>query len=456
MTNKDIDSLINTISVYYMEKGYITSRAFLRQQDAQSIFKGNLIITVIEGKIDNLNIDGGDLLALKMIFPNMKGKILNLRDIEQGLEQLNRLHSNQVKIDIQPSAKVGYSDVILKINPFKLPLSINLIYDNNGQKSKGENQVNTFLQLDNVFRLADSWTIFASKDTDFKNSHRNWYINSGVSIPYGYWLFSYQYSKNESFQSIPINYFGTIRYTSRGNSHSILANRVLYRDGKQKLGLNVSFTSRKTENILGDYKISSSSNLSTVNLGLNYSSMLFGGYFRFNPTITKGLAIFGATKDDNLEHSPKSNFYKVSVNSSYFKPITNNIYYLTSAYAQTSPNSLYSSEKLSIGGLYSVRGFKDKFITGNLGGYWRNEINWKLVNIPKFGELSFNGSLDTGWIKGELARSSDGGNLTGTSLGLNLNNKISNISFSVGKPLNYPNYLKPDNLVIYWSTSFNL
>ncbi|WP_340614663.1 ShlB/FhaC/HecB family hemolysin secretion/activation protein [Xenorhabdus thailandensis] len=84
---------------------------------------------------------------------------------------------------------------------------------------------------------------------------------------------------------------------------------------------------------------------------------------------------------------------------SYFKPITNNIYYLTSAYAQTNPNSLYSHEKVSIGGLYSVRGFKDKFITGNLGGYWRNEINWKLVNIPKFGELSFNGSLDTGWIK---------------------------------------------------------
>ncbi|WP_422824209.1 POTRA domain-containing protein [Xenorhabdus thailandensis] len=44
--------------------------------------KGNLILTLIEGKIDNLNIDSGDLLALKMIFPNMKGKILNLRDIE--------------------------------------------------------------------------------------------------------------------------------------------------------------------------------------------------------------------------------------------------------------------------------------------------------------------------------------------------------------------------------------
>ncbi|MDC9604581.1 ShlB/FhaC/HecB family hemolysin secretion/activation protein [Xenorhabdus griffiniae] len=271
----------------------------------------------------------------------------------------------------------------------------------------------------------------------------------------GYWLFNYQYSKNESYQDIPINYFGALRYIGKGRSHSVSANRTLYRDGKQKLGLNAGFTSRKTENILGDYKLSSGANLNTLYLGFNYSSALLGGYFRFNPTITKGLSTLGATKDDNFKNTPKSKFHKFSGSLSYYKPLTNDIYYFTSAYGQYSLKNLYSSERLSIGGLYSVRGFKERYITGNSGGYWRNELNWKMITIPKLGEFSLNGSLDTGWLKEEIAKSSEGGNLTGTSLGLTLNNSISNYSITIGKPINYPKYLKPDNLVIYWSASIN-
>ncbi|MBD2794346.1 ShlB/FhaC/HecB family hemolysin secretion/activation protein [Xenorhabdus szentirmaii] len=271
----------------------------------------------------------------------------------------------------------------------------------------------------------------------------------------GYWLFKYQFSKNESSQNIPIDHFGEWRYVGKGQSHSISTNRTLYRDGKQKISFNVGLTQRKTENILGDTTLISSSNLSTLNMGFNYGSTLLGGYFTFNPSLVKGLDILGATKDDDLKNTSKSKFYKVLASFSYYKPITSNIYYFISAYGQYSPNSLYSSERLYIGGLYSVRGFKEQNIIGNLGGYWRNELNWKIIDFPKLGELSLNGSLDTGWIKEEIAKSAEGGNLTGVSLGLTLSNRINTHSVTVGKPLKYPTYLKPDNWVVYWSTSFN-
>ncbi|MBD2785082.1 ShlB/FhaC/HecB family hemolysin secretion/activation protein [Xenorhabdus sp. DI] len=455
MTSEDIYSLVDEVSTFYMEKGYITSRAFLRQKDVPNIYKGNLIITVVEGKIDKIIINNEEPLTLKMAFPNMKEKVLNLRDIEQGLEQLNRLLSYQVKIDIRPSDKAGYSDIVLEKISSELPIGLDLVLDNSGKKSKGRDQINISLQLDNVLNLADSWTFYGNKDLDFRGNHKTWYISSGVSIPYGYWLFNYQFSKNESYQDIPMDYFETLRYIGKGQSHSISANRTLYRDGKQKLGLNMSFTSRQTENIIGDFKLSSGATLSTLYVGFNYDSALLGGYFRFNPAITKGLSTLGATKDDNFKNTPKSKFHKFSGSLSYYKPLTKGIYYFTSAYGQYSLKNLYSSERLSIGGLYSVRGFKEQYITGNSGGYWRNELNWKLVNIPKLGEISLNGSLDIGWLKEEAAKSSEGGNLTGTSLGLTLNNNISNHSITIGKPLIYPKYLKPDDLVIYWSTSIN-
>ncbi|PHM72339.1 ShlB/FhaC/HecB family hemolysin secretion/activation protein [Xenorhabdus sp. KJ12.1] len=452
LTINDLNALTKDITNYYLKKGYITSAALIKPQ---SVIQGDLTISVVEGKINSITIDDEHLLALKLAFPNMTGKILNLRDIEQGFDQINRLSSYQVNIDIQPTQKVGYFDVVLKRISSQNPLRASLSLDNNGQKNYGTNQLSTTVDIDNPLRLADLWTFSVNRNSDFRNGHKTWYVTSGVSIPYGYWLFGYQYSWNKSFQDMLIDN-AKFRYEGKGQSHNLKAVRTLYRDGKQKLALNMNFTRRNTENGIGDVKFSiNSPTLSTMNIGLNYSSTLFGGYFTFNPTITKGLKILGATEDNSFPDTPKSRFHKVSMSANYFKPLKSDIYYLTSVYGQYSPDHLYASEKISLGGQYSVRGFKEQNIIGNKGGYWRNEINWKIKRLPVLGEISVTGSLDTGWIKNEKNRASEGGNITGTSLGIFLNSGNSHHSFVVGKPLNHPKHLKPDNWVIYWSTSLN-
>ncbi|MBY4888791.1 ShlB/FhaC/HecB family hemolysin secretion/activation protein, partial [Pantoea sp. DY-15] len=45
----EINSLVHAISDWYMQRGYITSRAFLIEQD---LSQGELIIPVLEGKLD--------------------------------------------------------------------------------------------------------------------------------------------------------------------------------------------------------------------------------------------------------------------------------------------------------------------------------------------------------------------------------------------------------------------
>ncbi|MEX0631467.1 ShlB/FhaC/HecB family hemolysin secretion/activation protein [Serratia ureilytica] len=63
------------------------------------------------------------------------------------------------------------------------------------------------------------------------------------------------------------------------------------------------------------------------------------------------------------------------------------LYYLTSAYGQTSADNLYAGERISIGGQYSVRGFKEQYLTGNRGAYWRNELNWQWQTLPGLGSF---------------------------------------------------------------------
>ncbi|MDF5827945.1 ShlB/FhaC/HecB family hemolysin secretion/activation protein [Pseudomonas aeruginosa] len=38
---------------------------------------------------------------------------------------------------------------------------------------------------------------------------------------------------------------------------------------------------------------------------------------------------------------------------------------------------LFSPQRISLGGNSSVRGFKDQTLTGDSGGYWRNQLRWR-------------------------------------------------------------------------------
>ncbi|AYA42385.1 ShlB/FhaC/HecB family hemolysin secretion/activation protein [Xenorhabdus nematophila] len=453
LTAGKINELVRKVSNAYIERGYVTSLAGLKVQDLST---GILTITVTEGKVGSILLDGEAPLALKMAFPNMAGKTLNLRDIEQGMEQLNRLPSQQITIDIQPAEQSGYSDIILKRVVAQLPIHASLGMDNSGQKNTGREQINATLGLDNPLHLADQWSVSASRNSDFRNNHQNWSVTSGVTIPYGYWSFDYQYARNSSFQMIPVG-TGSYRHEGKGQTHQLKVNRTLYRDGKQKLALNMGITRRQTSNIAAGVKFAiSSPTLSSVSLGTSYSTVLAGGYLTFNPTLSHGLTLWGATKDDaNDRNTPRSQFRKFSLSSSYFMPVTEDMYYLTSLYGQFTPDNLYAGERLSLGGQYSVRGFKEQNLMGNNGGYWRHELNWKLIKLPLLGELSLNSALDTGWLENNKKRQLEGGNVTGTSLGISLNNTRMNQMVTVGKPLIYPAHLKPDHWVVYWSASLN-
>ncbi|MCC8464608.1 ShlB/FhaC/HecB family hemolysin secretion/activation protein [Photorhabdus bodei] len=450
---QDINALVRKTTNAYIERGYVTSQARLSAQDLSS---GILIITVNEGKIESVSLDGETPLSLKMAFPSIVGKTLNLRDIEQGMERLNRLPSQQVTIDIQPGKQSGYSTVILKRTSIRLPISASLGADNSGQRSTGAGQINTSVNLDNPLHLADQWSLSASRNSDFRNSHQSRSLSANVTIPYGYWLFSYQYAWNDSFQNIPTG-SQTYRYTGDSQTHRLAVNRTLYRDGKQKLALDMGLTRRRTTNLLAKETLSiSSPTLSTINLGVNYSTVLAGSYVTFNPTVSHGLQAFGATKDDpRFSDAPRSQFRKFSLSASYFMPVTDSIYYLSSIYGQTTPDNLYASERLSLGGQYSVRGFKEQYLTGNRGGYWRNELNWRVSKLPIPGELTLTGALDTGWLQKKTGQI-EGGNVTGAALGLSLTHPGFNQTITIGKPLIHPDHLKPDHWVTYWSASLTL
>ncbi len=102
-----LNALFKRITDLYIRRGLVTSRAYLPQQDLSS---GHLKVIVVEGRLEGLRPAEGSKLSareLDMSFPGSAGNLLNLRQIEQMFDQLNRQPSNQAQMELTPGKAVG-------------------------------------------------------------------------------------------------------------------------------------------------------------------------------------------------------------------------------------------------------------------------------------------------------------------------------------------------------------
>ncbi|MBW1253365.1 ShlB/FhaC/HecB family hemolysin secretion/activation protein [Pantoea allii] len=441
-----INNLVHAISDWYMQRGYITSRAFLTEQDLTS---GQLIIPVLEGKLDTIILDDKHPRLLRMVFPGLEGKILNLRDIEQGMEQINRVRTVPVQIEIQPSPKPGYSIVNLTAKP-EFPLSATLGFDNSGQRSTGVGQLNASLTGNNLLGLADRWFVSGGRSSAFSHWRDAQNLQAGVSVPYGYGLLDYSYSWS-NYHSHFIN--NDFTWFSNGDNiaHRLNGSWVLFRNGDIKTGVQIGLNHYSSHNYLNDAPlVSSSRKLSSLQFGLNHTQKIAGGVATLNPSFSRGMPWFDAESDEGKNGNlPKAEFRKWSISASYQKPLTNKLWWLSSLYGQWSPDTLYGSERLTLGGDSSVRGFKEQYLSGDVGGYLRNELDYSLFTLPGLGDVTALAAVDGGWLRSDPQNQQFTGTLWGGAVGLGTRNQHFYTQYTVGIPLSYPGYLQPDHVSIY-------
>lgn len=445
-----ITAITESVSDWYISRGYITSRAFLTEQDLST---GELRLAILEGKLRDIRLEGESPRLLKMAFPGLKGKVLNLRDIEQGMEQINRVRTQPVQIDILPDEQPGYSVVSLTATPER-PLSLSLGFDNSGQKSTGVGQVTGSLVANNPLGFADRWFISGGRSSAFSPTRDARNLQAGVSVPWGYGLLDYVYSRSNYRSGLDNQGF---TWYSRGDSttHRLSANWVTFRNGEIKTGLMAGISHYSSHNYLNDSLLRiSSRKLSSLQLGVTHTQKIAGGVATFNPTFSRGMPWFDAEGDSGKsDEQAKAQFRKWSLSASFQRPLRNDLWWLTSLYGQWSPDRLYGNERLTLGGTSSVRGFKEQYLSGDNGGYLRNELNYTLFTLPAVGQVNAVLALDGGWLHRDRYDEFASGTLWGGALGLSTSNRYVATQLTLGTPLKYPDRLGPDHLTVNYSIS---
>ncbi|WP_067581995.1 ShlB/FhaC/HecB family hemolysin secretion/activation protein [Endozoicomonas ascidiicola] len=143
-----LNQLVKVVTNHYIEQGFVTTRAYIPQQN---LADGRLFIQVVEGRVASFNPFSDSRLSdseLATAFPSLQGGYLNLRDLEQGIDQINRLPSNQAQLKLQPGSEPGATVVGIENRPTK-PWRVSLGYHNNGSESTGERQWQGNVEWDN-------------------------------------------------------------------------------------------------------------------------------------------------------------------------------------------------------------------------------------------------------------------------------------------------------------------
>ncbi|SLM63257.1 ShlB/FhaC/HecB family hemolysin secretion/activation protein [Dickeya aquatica] len=439
-----INQLVHDVSNWYIERGYVTSRAFLREQDLSG---GELQLEILEGRVEAITVNQATAGLTRAAFAGMEGQVLNLRDIEQGMEQMNRLPSQQVTVEIAPGREAGYSRVNLT-RAVRGPVSGSVTLDNSGQRSTGVWQLSGSLVVDNVLGVADQWFVSPGHSSRFASSHDARSVQAGMTVPWGYWTLGYSYSQSH-YRNIFINRDYPWDSAGRSDTHRLSLSRVVYRNARMKTALSATVSRRSSRHTLNGTVLPSGRQFSSVSLGLGHSQTLWGGLATFNPGYSRGVRWLGGETDAGREAgAPRAAFNKWTLSASYAHPLADGVGYLGSLYGQYAADRLYGVEQLTLGGESSVRGIRSQYTAGNRGLYWRNEMTWQAGQLPGLGAIGVLAALDGGQLYNHRQDTETAASLWGGAVGLTASGGALSHQVTVGWPLAYPAWLEPDRVVV--------
>ncbi|WP_422666933.1 ShlB/FhaC/HecB family hemolysin secretion/activation protein [Burkholderia vietnamiensis] len=412
-----IDVLIKGLSQAILARGYVTTRVLVPEQDLST---GTLKLSLIPGMIRYVRFADEKLRGTwKTAFPTRDGEVLNLRDLEQGLEQMKRVSSQDVSMQLVPGDLPGESDVVLDVKRGK-PWTVVASVDNAGTRATGKLQGNLSLGIDNPLGLNDVFNVGVSQDLEFGDKRlgsHGW--NGFYSIPWGYWTATLSAYTNTYYQQIAgVNQ----TFIASGNSKTVdfkLA-RVLSRSQNDVFGAYVRLSRRFGQSFIEDTEISQQRRNNTmIELGLTDRHYFGGAQFDGSLAYRQGVGGLGAQDDAFAAGGgPTYRFKMAALDANLAVPFAigkQPFRYVGTLHGQYTGNTLYYIDDLTIGSRYTVRGFDGETMLASARGfYWRNELQ---APIGQTGQALYAG-LDYGRVWGPQPIALVGTQLAGAVIGV--------------------------------------
>lgn len=422
-------------------RGWITSRVLA---PAQNLNSGTLTLTVVPGRVRHVRLAQPEQtrLALWNSAATGPGALLNLRDIEQTLENLKRVPTVEADIQIEPADQPDHSDLVITHRQ-GLPARLALSADDSGTRATGKYQGSITLSLDNPLSLSDLFYLTLNNDLgggDPGSRGTRGHV-AHYSLPVGYWSMGATVSASRYYQNVAgLNQ----NYLYRGTTESAEASlsRIVHRDALRKTELRLKAFQRRSNNYIDDTEVMVQRRV------VGGWELAVGHKDALGPAKLEGsLSYKRGTGDFDTLPAPEEPFGQGSARFGLllldatltlpFKAAEQALRYSGTLRVQNNTTPLTPQDRFAIGSRYSVRGFDgETTLSAERGWLLRNELGAALGNS---GQQAYLG-LDYGEVSGPSSELLAGKALAGAVVGLRGNLKQLQYDLFLGTPLH-----KPDN-----------
>ncbi|MGB7442003.1 MAG: ShlB/FhaC/HecB family hemolysin secretion/activation protein [Coleofasciculaceae cyanobacterium] len=416
VTFEDLLQLRSAIIQLYIENGYITSGAFLL--DSQDLSTGTVQVQVVEGELEQIEIGGLNQLREGYVRSRLEqatSSPLNQPRLEEALQllQLNPL-IEQVNAELAPSTTVGKN--ILRVSLKEAPAFHAAITTENDQSpSVGSLQGNLEVSHDNLLGFGDRFSVNygRTEGLDLYDVSYTIPVNSRSGT------LSFRYNNGDS--DVIEDDFRDIGIRSKTQTYSLGFRQPLTRKPTSEFALSLSFDLRRSQTfILEDRPFSftegpedGESKVTVIRFSQDWVNRDARRVLAARSQFSLGIDAFDATVNDT---GTDGQFFSWLGQFQWVQQLSPRNLLVARINAQLTPDSLLSLERFSLGGVDTIRGYRQNQLIADNGIMGSVEVRIPLTKDPRVLQLEPFFEIGTVWNNGDI--DPDPATIAGLGLGL--------------------------------------
>lgn len=401
VTLADVYDLADRLTAKYRNEGFILTQVIV---PPQTIAAGDIKLRVVEGFIDQVNIQGktrSDIWPLQKFADNIRAaKPLNAKTLERYVLLMNDLSGMSVRAVLTPSVRTpGASDVTLVVE--QDPYNFFFQTDNRGSRYLGAFQANAGVRFNNLFGFYEGLNVQAVTAPDGWPERELDHLGFTWTQPIGY--SGTKLTASASITSTEPG-FDLKPFEVQGLAHNLA------------LDLTHAFIRSRNENLYGTVKFNYLNSERNDNLGLGATvdhvrALRLGGTWQntdrfigvntIAAELSKGLDLFNASdkNDANMTRAlGDPQFFKGTLEVSRLQRLNDTFEFFGSVAGQKSANNLLASEEFGVGGISYGSAYDNSEITGEEGVAARAELRANNLIPTDFDLLQLYSFYDVGKV----------------------------------------------------------
>jgi hemolysin activation/secretion protein len=420
ITMEDMETLRRALTILYINKGYVNSGAVIPDQ---TVADGVITLQIIEGKLTHIDVEGNKWFGEAFLRDRIAmgaGTPVNISPLQSRLQLLQQdQRIERIHAELKPGSRPGESELKVTVEE-KPPFSAWLAFNNYQSPSVGGEQGLLTLMHQNLTGHADILNLTYGRSEGLKPMIDAWY-----SAPFTVYDTSLllRYRKNDN--DIVDKTFKPLDIVDKSESYEVALRQPLYRTLNQELALSLGIEHERDKTFMagepfsfypgvddGEYVVN------PMRFSQEWTYRTQRQVFAVRSRFTFGLATEDATiNHDNLPDGRFIAWLGQFQWAQILEILDTQLLFRTDA--QFADDSLLPIEQISVGGRYSVRGYRENLLVRDQAIIASLEARVPIVRNMRWADyIQVCPFSDYGWTDNKRLPTGDPNDIASAGIGL--------------------------------------